>query len=255
MIAGGTIVARDGKPISPAKAPERSHALLDTFRLAPVSADRLQVRAAARDEEATAPAPAAPTPTKATVQAIVLSKDVAFKRPGNKVVMDVIDGVIPADTIQDAVLLTVAERYGKTDNLPVAFIQGFGLQRGAIATSASPDDNNIVCAGVSAQDMATAINAVTAMGGGQVAVLDGEVVASLPLPIGGIVADLPAEEMAGREAELDRVARQQLGSYLDSPFGQLFFLSITAIPDWAITDLGLVDCIDFKIVDPVLEVR
>ena len=255
VIAGGTIVARDGKPISPAKAPERSHALLDTFRLAPVSADRLQVRAAARDEEATAPAPAAPTPTKATVQAIVLSKDVAFKRPGNKVVMDVIDGVIPADTIQDAVLLTVAERYGKTDNLPVAFIQGFGLQRGAIATSASPDDNNIVCAGVSAQDMATAINAVTAMGGGQVAVLDGEVVASLPLPIGGIVADLPAEEMAGREAELDRVARQQLGSYLDSPFGQLFFLSITAIPDWAITDLGLVDCIDFKIVDPVLEVR
>ncbi len=252
VIAGGTVVARDGKPITPARAPERSQALLDTFRLAPVSADRLQVRVGSAEGQG---AHGSSTPTKATVQAIVLSKDVAFKRPGNKVEMNVIDGVIPADTIQDTVLLTVAERYGKTNNLPVAFIQGFGLQRGAMATSASPDDNNIVCAGVSAQDMATAINAVTNMGGGQVAVLDGEVVASLPLPIGGIVADLPAEEMARQEAELDRVARQQLGSYLDSPFGQLFFLSITAIPDWAMTDLGLVDCIDFKIVDPVLDIR
>ncbi|MDK6763604.1 adenine deaminase C-terminal domain-containing protein, partial [Escherichia coli] len=78
------------------------------------------------------------------------------------------------------------ERYGKTTNLPVAFIQGFGLKRGAIATSAAPDDNTVVCAGVNPEDIALAINEVARLGGGQVAVCDGEVVASLPLPVGGI---------------------------------------------------------------------
>lgn len=242
VITGGRIVARDGKPVSAPVAPERSAALLETFKLSEVSADRLRVRV---HETATA----------ATVQTIVLSKDVAFKRSGNRVELAVTDGIVEPDAEQDTILLAVAERFGKTDNLPVAFIQGFGMTRGAIATSASPDDNNIVCAGATSEDMAFAINEVVRMGGGQVAVADGEVLASLPLPLGGVVADLPAEEMAAREAELDRAAREELGSDLASPFGQLLFLSITAIPDWAMTDLGLIDCIDFTVVDPVIETR
>lgn len=91
------------------------------------------------------------------------------------------------------------------------------------------------------------------MGGGQIAVADGEVLARLPLPIGGIVADLPAEEMAAAEKNMDRVAREELGSDLESPFGQLLFLSITAIPEWAITDLGLIDCVKFVVADPVVD--
>lgn len=241
VVKGGRVVARDGRPVAAAVAPERSASLLDTMKLGPTDAARLVVRV---------PAEAASAST-ATVQTIVLSKDVAFKRPGNQVSLSVVDGVVEPDPAQDVILLTVAERYGKTDNLPVAFIQGFGLTRGAIATSASPDDNNIVCAGVTPADMAFAIDEVVRMGGGQVAVADGQVLAALPLPVGGIVADLPAEQMSAAEQALDDAARS-LGSELPSPFGQLLFLSITAIPDWAMTDLGLVDCIDFVVIGPVL---
>ena len=101
--------------------------------------------------------------------------------------------------------------------------------------------------------MALAINEVAKLGGGQVAVADGKVIGSLPLPVAGIVADIPAEEMSKAERELDRIARDELGSDLPSPFGQLLFLSITAIPEWAITDLGLIDCVKFVVADPVIE--
>lgn len=242
VISGGRIVAVDGRSVAPPVAPARSAALLDTFKIDEVGPERLKVRL---------PRDAADANT-ATVQTIVLSKEVAFKRPGNKVELPVVDGVVEPDLDQDTIMVAVAERFGKTDNLPVAFIQGFQLRRGAIASSPSPDDNNIVCAGVDSEDMASAINEVIRMGGGQVAVADGEVLACLPLPIGGIVGDLPAEDMAAAEGELDRVAREELGSDLASPFGQLLFLSVTAIPEWAMTDLGLIDCVDLKVVDPVL---
>lgn len=237
VITGGRIVARDGKSLSAPVAPARSAAIGETFRLAAVDPDRIKVTAAGRT---------------ATVQTIVLSKDVAFKRPGEQIELDIVGGIVQPDASQDTIMVTVAERYGRTDNLPVAFVKGFGLTKGAIATSASPDDNNVVCAGVAAADMALAINEVAAMGGGQVAVADGEVIARLPLPVGGIVADLVAEDMAAAEQAMDAAARDQLGSRLASPFGQLLFLSITAIPDWAMTDLGLIDCVSFKVVDPVV---
>lgn len=240
VMVGGNVVAKNGKAVKAPQAPERSEGILSTFKLPEVEASRLQVRAEG---------------STAKVQAIVLSKDVAFKRPGSQVELPIVDGVVQVDPDSDTLMVAVAERYGKTNNLPVAFIQGFGIRRGAIATSAAPDDNNVVCAGVSSEDMAFAINEVAKMGGGQVAVADGKVLAKLRLPIGGIVADLPAEEMSAAEQELDRVAREELGSTLDSPFGQLLFLSITAIPDWAITDLGLIDCVALKVVDPVLETK
>ncbi len=242
VLKGGRIVAQNGAAVHAPHAPQRTAAVLDTFKLAPVGADRIAVRVA-------------DSATSARVRTIVLSKDVAFKRPGAEVELKVVDGKVQPDTAQDAIYVCVAERYGKTTNLPVAFIQGFGLKRGAIATSAAPDDNNVVCAGVNPEDIALAINEVSRLGGGQVAVCDGEVVASLPLPVGGIVADLVAEDMAAAEAEMDRAAREVLGADLDSPFGQLIFLSITAIPDWAITDLGLIDCVKFDVVDPVIATR
>jgi adenine deaminase len=101
-------------------------------------------------------------------------------------------------------------------------------------------------------DMAAAVNHLIRAGGGQVVVEGGEVRAFLPLPIGGIVADLEPERMAEAEDALDDAARA-LGCELPTPFGYLIFLAITAIPDYAITDLGLVDCVQLTVVDPVLE--
>ncbi|WIK59658.1 adenine deaminase C-terminal domain-containing protein [Actinotignum urinale] len=240
VLKGGKIVAKNGKSVKAPVAPERSEKLKNTFKLTPVTADDFRVAA----EGATA-----------TVRTIVLSKGVAFKRGGNVVDLPIVEGVIQADAAQDTALLTVVERYGKTNNKPVGFVQGFGISKGAMATSASPDDNNIVCAGMNPEDMAVAVNEVIRLGGGQVVVEDGKVIASLPLPVGGVVADITAEDMIAEEAKLDKAAHEQLGSDVKFPFIQLFFLSITAIPDWAMTDLGLIDCIDFKVVDPIISIQ
>ena len=169
------------------------------------------------------------------------------------VVLDVIDGEIKPDTEQDVLYVCVVERYGKTENKPVAFVSGFGLKYGAMATSTAPDDNNIVCIGTNAEDMASAINWVIAKGGGQVFMRDGEPVVGLELPIGGIVSDISPQEMAEKEEALDQAARDA-GCALAWPFMNMFVLSITAIPDYAITDLGAVDCVGLNIFDPVLEV-
>lgn len=237
VIAGGRLVAQDGHPVQQAVAPQRSAALLESMKRPPVAADDLRVPAEGQS---------------AQVLAMSLSEDVAFVRTRKDATLPVRDGAICADTEQDVLYVTVAERYGKTSNLPVAFVHGFGLRQGAIATSASPDDNNVVCVGTNREDMALAINELGRAGGGQVVVVDGQVQDLLPLPVGGIVADLQPEEMAERERALDDRARD-LGSRLPSAFWYLMFLSITAIPDYAITDLGLIDCRVLEPVSPIIE--
>ena len=236
VISGGQLIAENGEPLQQPTAPERSAVLLDTMKRATVEADDLRVPAEGN---------------AVSVLAMSLSADVAFVRTRKDVALPVQEGSVCADVDKDVLLVTVAERYGKNNNLPVAFVHGFGLRRGAIATSASPDDNNIVCVGTSREDMALAINALGESGGGQVVVADGEVIDLLPLPVGGIVADVVPEEMATHERALDQHAKD-LGSTLPSPFWYLMFLSITAIPDYAITDLGLIDCRRLEPVDPVL---
>jgi adenine deaminase len=238
VISGGVIVAENGRSLVQPVPPERSELLRDTIVLSEVSAGDLAPRVDGVDSVA--------------VLAMSLSPDVAFVRTRKDAVLAVRDGRVLPDLDQDVLYVAVAERYGKTSNLPVAFVHGFGLTAGAIATSAAPDDNNIVCAGTNTSDMALAINEVARAGGGQVVVRDGEVLALLALPIGGIVADLPPEEMARQEQALDEHARE-LGSNLPSPFGYLMFLSITAIPDYAITDLGLIDCVKLEPVSPIVQ--
>ncbi|NUP81987.1 MAG: adenine deaminase [Nonomuraea sp.] len=233
VIAKGVPAARDGRMIAPTPAPERGE--VRPFPIAPVTAADLVLRAEGAE---------------ATVLTLGFTEQV-FVRRRRDVTLPVVDGVVEPSVEQDALLVTVVERYGKTGNRPVAMVSGMGLRAGAIATSAAPDDNNIICVGASRADMAVAINAVAVRGGGQAVVVDGEVRELLPLPVGGIVSDLPAAEMAVLEERLDDLARE-LGCALPAPLMYLFFLSITAIPDYAVTDLGLVDCVRLQVVDPIL---
>jgi adenine deaminase len=83
-----------------------------------------------------------------------------------------------------------------------------------------------------------------------VVVKNGEVVSFLHLPIGGIVSDIEPAEMARLEDELDNAARD-LGCSLPWPFMYMFVLQITAIPEYAITDLGVVDCVNLKVISPL----
>jgi adenine deaminase len=238
VIAKGQLVAENGHMIRPAEPPPRSEGLLRTFRNRRVQPSDFQVRV-----DGTAQA--------VRVLSMRMSEEVPFVRTRREAILAVRDGVVDPDLEQDVLYVTVVERYGKTSHHPVAFISGFGLREGAMASSASPDDNNILCIGTNPADIAEAVNRVTGAGGGQVVVRGGEVLAWLPLPIGGIVADLPPEEMAVQEAKLDDAARQ-LGCSFASPFMYMIFLSVTAIPDYAMTDLGLIDCVNLRVVSPVL---
>ncbi|MEU6999155.1 adenine deaminase C-terminal domain-containing protein [Nonomuraea sp. NPDC046570] len=236
VVAAGSLVARDGSMITPTVPPSRGE--VAPFPVRELTADDLALRA---PEGA----------SSVTVLTLGFTEQV-FVRKRRDVTLPVTGGLVEPSVADDALLVTVVERYGKTGNMPVAMVSGMGLREGAIATSAAPDDNNIICVGASRADMALAVNEVVRLGGGQVVVVDGEVRESLPLPVGGIVSDLPAAEMAVREQRLDDLARE-LGCALPSPLMYLFFLSITAIPDYAVTDLGLVDCVKLEIVDPFVE--
>ncbi|MFF4987783.1 adenine deaminase C-terminal domain-containing protein [Streptosporangium saharense] len=236
VVAGGKLVARDNAMITPTAPPVRPP--VRPFPVAELTADDIVLRA---------PEGAA----SVTALAMRMSPEQVFVRKRHDVTLPVVDGVVEPSVERDALYITVVERYGKTSNRPVALVNGFGLTRGAIATSAAPDDNNVICVGASRSDMALAVNEVVRAGGGQAVVVDGEVLRLLPLPVGGIVSDLPAREMAEAESALDDLARD-LGCALPSPLMYLFFLSITAIPDYAITDLGLVDCVELKVIDPIV---
>lgn len=238
VIAKGRLVAENGEMTQPLAPPRRSARLTKTFDLAPVKADELVVRTGL-------------DAGRVNVLSMAVSTVVPFVRKRRDVTLAVENGIVRPDIGNDVLYVTVVERYGKTKNRPVAFVSGFGLKSGAMASSTAPDDNNIVCVGAGAEDMAFAVNHLVREGGGQVVVKDGRVVEFLPLPIGGIVADMDPAEMAAKERKLDDAARA-LGCTLPWPFMYMFFLPITAIPDYAITDLGAIDCNALKEFDPVL---
>lgn len=238
VIANGRLAAADGRMTEPPAPPRRSEAVLRSFHVGELEPGDLEVRAPDGLDRVLA-------------LSMQISDEVPFVRTRREAVLAVRDGVVPPDVDQDVLWVTVLERYGKTDHKPVAFISGFGLQGGAMASSAAPDDNNVLCIGTNAADMAFAVNEIVRAGGGQIVVKAGEVLAFLALPIGGIVADLEPGRMAAEEAALDDAARA-LGCRLASPFMYMIFLSITAIPDYAITDLGLIDCVKLEPISPIL---
>ncbi len=238
VIAKGRLVAVDGRMLEALPRPVRQGPLMQSFKLSPVAPQDFRVAAATAGD---------------TARVLTLEVDPTqiFVRRRRDVTLPVVDGAVLADPTQDVQYITVVERYGRSANRPTGFVSGFGMKSGAIASSLSPDDNNIICIGTDPADMALAINHIIEGQGGQAVVQHGKIIAALSLPIGGIVSDLPAAEMEAQEGMLDEAARL-LGCALPWPFMYMFVMQVTAIPDYAITDLGIVDCIGLRIVDPVL---
>ena len=157
------------------------------------------------------------------------------------------DGLVVPDTGRDVLKIAVIERHRGTGNIAVGFVRGFGLRRGALASSVAHDSHNIVCVGADDESMLTAAKEVEAMKGGLVVALPGHVTARLPLPVGGLMSDLPLEEVAAGWEEL-RGAAAGLGCPLDEPFMCLSFLALPVVPELKITDRGLVDVGKFAFV-------
>ena len=165
--------------------------------------------------------------------------------------MKPVKGEIVADPSRDILKLAVAERHMASGNTGVGLVKGFGLKKGAIASSVAHDSHNIIVVGTNDNDMTTAVIEIARMQGGQVVVADNEIVASLSLPIGGLMSDLPLESVRDHINAMNATAAK-LGCVLPDPFMTLSFLALPVIPELKLTDRGLVDVTQFKIV-PLVE--
>ncbi len=156
------------------------------------------------------------------------------------------EGEIVADPARDLLKLVVIERHHASGRVGLGLVKGFGLRRGALASSVAHDAHNLVIAGVSDGDILKAARTLEEMGGGFAVVVDGEVHARVPLPLGGLVSPLPATELVQQLRTLDAAAAA-LGCTLDHPCMTLSFLSLSVIPALKLTDQGLIDVETFTL--------
>ncbi len=142
---------------------------------------------------------------------------------------------------EDVVHAAVVERHRQTGRIGRGFVTGFGIRRGAIASTVAHDAHNVVVVGTSGEDMAVAVERLAQLAGGQVAILDGVVLAEVPLPLAGLMSDRSASVVAEQIGVLGRVASERLGVTIEQPFMQLSFIALSVIPQLRLTDGGLVD--------------
>ena len=146
-----------------------------------------------------------------------------------------------ADPAQDIVKLTVCERHHHTGHVASCYVKGYGLRRGAVATSIAHDSHNIIACGVSDGDMVTAVNRLRAIGGGMVVVEDGCVIAELALPIAGLVTPAPLAEVNAALEKCKQAAVERGTQPGIDPFMTLSFASLPVIPTLRLTTRGVID--------------
>ncbi|THF53739.1 adenine deaminase [Allorhizobium terrae] len=151
------------------------------------------------------------------------------------------------DLDRDIIKVAVIERHGKNGNHANGFVQGFGLKKGAIASTVGHDSHNICVVGVSEDDMALAANRLSEIKGGFVVVEDGKVTGEIPLPVAGLMSLEPFESVRDTLHDL-RKAAYALGTTLQEPFLQVAFLPLPVIPHLKISDKGMVDVDKFMLI-------
>jgi adenine deaminase len=156
------------------------------------------------------------------------------------------------DLHQDVIKVAVVERHGRTapgaSGIGIAFVKGFGLRRGAIASSVGHDSHNVTVVGADEADMAVAVNRLGEIEGGFVVVEGGRVLAEIALPLAGLMSLMPFAAIR-QSLETLRSAARSLGVVLPEPFLQVAFLPLPVIPHLKITDRGLVDVDRFALID------
>jgi len=162
------------------------------------------------------------------------------------------DGEAVADPDRDLSKIAVVERHGRHGSVGLGFVRGLGLRSGAIASSVGHDSHNIVVAGADDRSMERALREVVHLDGGLVVAAGNEVLASLALPIAGLMSDRSLQEVRSALDDL-HVAYHELGGTLDDAFMSLSFLALPVIPALKITDHGLVDVEKFEVVPLWLE--
>lgn len=167
--------------------------------------------------------------------------------------VDVTDGQFVPSLEKDQLKIAVVERHYSTGNVGLGIIKGLGLKRGAIASTVAHDSHNIVAAGTNDADLYKAIEATADMKGGLVVVEDGDIIASLPLPVAGLMSDMEYNAVYYRIGELNE-ALEGIGCTMEfNPFITLAFLALPVIPELKLTDTGLFDVKTFTHIDIAAE--
>ncbi len=152
-----------------------------------------------------------------------------------------------SDLEKDILKIAVVERYTGSGRIGLGLVRGFGMKKGAIASSVAHDSHNIVAVGVDSKEIAAAINGVVDMDGGLIVTQGGRPMERLPLPICGLMSDAPVEQVASVLHKLGKAA-ESLGCSMEDPFMALSFLALPVIPEIRITDLGIIDVNSFEVV-------
>jgi len=224
----GRLVAREGKPLFPSYQPGGKR-LTDTVNVKTFAIEKLTLSASGETE-----------PVIEIVPGQIITKKRVEK-------VEVVGGVIVPDISRDILKLVVVERHKAMGNIGLGLVKGFGLKRGALASTIAHDSHNIVAVGTNDEDIFTAIKEIERLGGGLVIAVSGRVLASLALPIAGLLSDEPLEVVVSKLEKLEQLA-MDLGTTLPSPFATLSFLALPVIPELRLTDLGLVDVNAFKLI-------
>jgi adenine deaminase len=223
----GKLVARQGKPLFP--LPPVTLELKDTVRIKPPMGKSLKIAAVDKTY-----------PVIEIVPGQIVTRKAVEK-------MRVVDGAVMPDVERDILKLVVVERHKASGNIGVGLVKGFGLKKGALASSVAHDSHNIIAVGANDLDILKAIEEINRLQGGLVVYADLEHLASLPLPIAGLLSPEPLEVVVSQHEQVEKAAAS-LGNLPPSPFAILSFLALPVIPEIRLTDLGLVDVNKFRLI-------
>jgi len=224
----GRLVAREGKPLFRLSRPS-DRGITNTVNVRPFPVEALRLVASGE--------------TRPVIE--VVPGQIITRKRLQKV--KAVDGAIVPDTGRDILKLVVVERHKATGNIGLGLVGGFGLKKGALASSVAHDSHNIIVVGTNDEDIFAAVKEIERLQGGLVVAAEGKVSASLGLPIAGLLSDEPLESVVDKLERLEQRAKD-LGTTLPSPFATLSFLALPVIPELRLTDLGLVDVNEFKLI-------
>jgi adenine deaminase len=235
VFADGLIVARNGKMVIDFPQPEYPDFAMKSIHLQRtieprdflIKAPSLQGEVSARVIEA--------------IEGSVLTKHKIEEVP-------VKQGSAASDTGRTILKTAVIERHKGTGNIGLGFTKGFAFEDGAVATTVAHDSHNILVVGANDKDMAVAVHELEKAGGGIATIVKGDVKAMVKMPIAGLMSNDPVEVVAKDVSKLYSEWRK-LGCSWVSPFMTMSLLALSVLPELRITDLGLVDTVNFKLVD------
>lgn len=220
VIAGGRIIARGGEPVVPAVPFDHSCGL-ESVNCPPFAAERFVIPC--QDERVW-------VRVIRVVEGSLITESAISE-------LEVRNGVLEPDIARDLLKIAVIDRHTGRGGYSVGFVAGFELREGAIGSTIAHDSHNIIVVGTTDAAMARAVNALRAMGGGEV-VVSTEALSKLQLRYGGLMS-LEEPAQVANDMEKLEAAYRALGGKLGSPFMALSFLALPVIPALKITDKGL----------------